>query len=296
MADLRKFRSGVSALKKQELLPTKLPGGKKLDARKALPDWKIKGKKLSTLLKKYDDVVSGKATAVKVPPSKLRSYRKAGFETSQSRVIIPHNLNETAKVTRAGTVSVKNRSGIERVQLPVEFHNLEQYLRDLKKNEKLIDAMKKNNEYFGIRYRGGQRAMFYGSIEFLLDDLKRYEDIMNATSKRQQTEIYQNLEIVRMNRKGTLGIEEKTRTRKRTMTKEANRRRAKRVYERRKGKGIKQIEYQQKRAAYQREYRQDLKKRPKELAIYKAKAIKRRHASSMRRKKRKSKNKRGKRK
>ena len=210
-------------LKKQGLLPT----GKKVDARSALPNWKIKGKKLSTIVKKYDDVVSGKATAVKVTASQLKQFRKTGFETANKRVLVPHSKSEIAKL-KQGQVTITNKSGVERVQLPIEYHNLRQYLTDIRKNAPVINKLKKKNEYFGIRFFGGQRAMFYSNIQQLLDDLERYEDIRKVTSKLKQQEIYHNLEILRMNEPGASGVSERIRTRKKRMSKEYNRRHAKR--------------------------------------------------------------------
>jgi hypothetical protein len=222
--NIREFRRAVSVLKQQGLLPS----GKKIDARSALPNWKIKGKKLSTLVRKYDDVVTGKATAIIVPPAQLKRFRKTGFETANKRVLIPHSKSEIAKL-KHGQVTIKNKSGVERVQLPIEYHNLRQYLSDIHKNSEVINRMKRKSEYFGIRFFGGQRAMFYSNIEQLMDDLERYEDILKLTSsKPKQQEIYHNLEILRMTKPGASAVAKRLRTRKRVMSKEYNRRHAKR--------------------------------------------------------------------
>jgi len=256
--NLREFRRAVSVLKKQGLLSGKTTSGQKIDARSALPNWKVKGKKLSTLVKKYDDVVSGKATAVKVPPKTLAKFRKTGFETANKRVLVPHSKSEIAKF-KGGEVSISNPSGIERVQIPVEYHNLQQYLRDLRKNKALINKMKRNNEYFGIRFFGGQRAMFYGNIEFLLDDLERYEDIQKVTNKAQQAEIYQNLEIIRMNKAATRHVESSLRERKKKMSKEYNRRNQKRLRQRRKERPSLQRKFNERKREADKRYRQNLK-------------------------------------
>lgn len=276
MASDREFRHSVSVLKKQGLLPAKTDKGTPLDARSALPAWKVKGKRLDTWVKKYDDVVSGKATAVKVPQKSLQQFRKAGFETSQNRLIVPHSKTETAKF-KAGQVSIKNKSGIERVQIPVEYHNLKQYLSDIRKNARLINAMKKRNEYFGIRFYGGQRAHFYSDILSLMEDLENYETIEEGyrKSKPKQAEIYQNLEIIKLNYSGALGVEKELAERKQIMTKEYNRRHAKRVYERRKGKPGVLAAYRARRAESERERRARIKKNPATDAHYKKEARKR---------------------
>lgn len=204
MADqnLRKFRRAVALLKKQGLITGTTVSGGKIDARAAVPSWKIKGKKLSTLVRKYDDVVSGKLTAVKVPPTKLQEFRMAGFETANHRVLVPHSKTEVAKF-KGGKIKIQSTSGTERVPIPVEFYNLKQYLKDTRANAKVINRMKERNEFFGIRFFGGQRAFFYENIDLLLDDLERYESIEQAYGSRaKEQDVYSGLEIIKLNKKG----------------------------------------------------------------------------------------------
>lgn len=271
-SNLREFRRNVATLKKQGLLPARTQTGTKLDARSALPNWKVKGKRLDTLVKKYDDVASGKATALKVAPSELKKFRKIGFETAQGRVVVPHSKIETAKISK-GQVAIKSKSGIERIQLPVEFHNLNQYLNDAEKNAALIDSMKKNNEFFGVRFYGGQRAKFYSSIRGLIENLKHYESIKQYTGKAKQLEIYQNLEVIKMTRPAAMRVEDEIHEHKRTMSAAYNRRHAKRVAERRKGKGKAFMKaFLAKRAEYARDQRARLKRNPASDAHYKKQA------------------------
>lgn len=276
---LKDFRRSVSLLKKQGLL-----GKAKIDARKAKPDQKIAGKKLSTLVSKFDDVISGKVTAVKVSPSELKKFRKSGFETAQGRLLVHHSKSETAKVQR-GTLAITNKRGIERVQIPVEFHNLKQYLTDIKKNAPLIDKMKKRREYFGIRFRGGQRANFYSNIELLIADLERYESIEQARGKTKQLEIYQNLEVLRLTQSGAEGVERSIQNRKRTMSKAYNKRHAKKVRARIKGKSTSiQQHYKDKAAERAREYRARLKRNKAEYDSYLKNSRKRAAKSAKKRK------------
>ena len=272
MTDLKDFRRSVAVLKKQGLISGRTQSGQKVDARSALPSWKVKGKRLDTLVKKYDDIISGKATALKIPPKTLKQFRKTGFETVQGRLLVPHTSREIVKFSK-GQVNIKDKSGIERVQLPVEFHNLTQYLTDLEKNSKLIDSMKKGNEYFGIRFHGGQRAHFYSSIKQVVADLRHYEDIKKYTGKKKQQVIYQNLEIIKMTKPAAFRLEEEIHTRKRTMTKAYNRMHAKKVYKRRLGKGKAFMrKYYSKKAQAMREYRARLKRNPAADAHYKKEA------------------------
>lgn len=267
--DLRSFRHGVSVLKKQGLLPSKLSPRKKLDARKALPNWKIKGKRLDTLVRKYDDVVTGKASAVSVPPSTLKSLRKSGFETAQGKVLVPHSKQETARFT-GGNIRIKNKNGIERVQIPIEFHNLRQYLEDLKKNTTLIDRMKRRDEYFGIRFFGGQRANFYRNIDALISDLERYEDFMRRSSKAKQAEIYRNLEIIKITSKAARRVEKEVHERRRSVSKADQRRYSKKRDAKMRTNPKRLADYRERKAAYAREWRASLT--PAEKKQYKKKA------------------------
>lgn len=255
--DLRQFRHAVSLLKKQGLLPERASSGFPLDARSVTPRWKINGRTLGSIVSKYDDIVSGKATALPVPEAKLKQFRKAGFETSQGRVIVSHGATEKARII-AGEVTIENKSGIQRVQIPVEFHNLQQYLRDIRKQSEAINRLKGRNEYFGIRFYGGQRANFYSTIQQLLNDLGKYEAFTTKTARPKQLEIYRNLEIVRITPKAALGIEAKVETRKRVMSKEYNRKHAKKYRESLKKRPATRKMVQTKNAERQRKQRAKL--------------------------------------
>lgn len=275
MSTLRDFRRSVSTLKKQGLIPTRSDAGLKIDARSAIPEIKVKGKKLSTLIKKYDDIVSGKATALKVPSKDLAKYRRAGFQTTSSdRVIVPHAATEKARIVR-GQVSIKSPYGIERVQIPVPFHNLKQYLRDIRKNADTINQLKGPREYFGIRFYGGQRANFYSTIQALVDDLSQYEAIRQRQTGFKQQEIYKHLEILRMDRAGAAKVEEHVSERKTEMSKAYNRRHAKRVREKINRDPQRLAAKRAADAERAREYRKRRKKNPKKAAKDRAASKKR---------------------
>ena len=81
-SDLRKFRSRIALLKRKGLISG-------VDARSVKPTTKIRGVKASTLITRNDDIVSGKVQPLKVASSKLRQYRKQGYETRGGRVLVP---------------------------------------------------------------------------------------------------------------------------------------------------------------------------------------------------------------
>lgn len=274
-APTRQFRHAVSVLKKQGLLPASLSNGTKLDARSAYPDWKVKGKKLSTIIRKYDDIVSGKVTAVKPTPKNLKGFKKAGYQTTQGRVLIPHTATERVTTSRRGDVTIKSTSGIERVQIPVPYHSLGQYLRDIKKDNARINRMKRDKEYFGFRFFGFNSSQLYKEIDDAINDIEAYESVIQAfaTGPKQEREVYRNLEFVKIGNPDNWVFPSE---RRRKMSKEYNRKRAKRFRERleRKPKHV-QDRVRDESAARSKAYRARLKKNKKFSTAYKKAAKKR---------------------
>jgi len=218
---------------------------------------KVKGKRLDTLVKKYDDIVSGKATAFKVTKKEAQKFHRAGFETTQEKFIIaPHSVTERARLSK-GQITIKSKRGIERVQIPIEFQNLKQWLRDVKRNYKPINAMKGKREYFGVRFFGGQRANFYADIRDLIADLERYESVKVFMLKAgyKQEEIYKHLEILRMNSTGTRNVERAVEKRRTKMSQAYNRKHAKKQREKIKRDPEKLQTYRDQAAERAREYR-----------------------------------------
>jgi hypothetical protein len=192
---LARFRRAVSILKKQGLIP------KRIDARKAKPESKnYKGKTLASVVRKYDDIVSGKATALKVSPSEFRKLRKKYSTTQGTHVIVPHAATE--KVSKRGReISIRATSGIERVQLDVPMKSIDQFLNDVSKDHARIDAMKRKNEYFGVRLFGyTATTSLYSDIKLLIDSLRHYRTVLSSKSEslKLQRDYLQHLEIVRL--------------------------------------------------------------------------------------------------
>lgn len=222
-SELRSFRSTVSKLKSQGLISPITKSGNKLDARSATPNWRdSSGRKLSTIVAKYDDVVSGKLTAVKVTPTKLKEYKRAGFETTKDRVLVPHSAGEKVSI-KNDKIKVTSKSGVQIVHIPVEYHDLEQYLKDVMKKRHAINRMKQPDEWFGFSYFGNHSIELFDSIEQVVRRLRSYGTIQNL-SRYKQKEIYKNLVIVKMPDKGSEKWFERP---PRQRSKEYNRKRAK---------------------------------------------------------------------
>lgn len=288
MADnLRDFRHRVAVLKRAGLLTGKLRSGKSIDARSAYPTWKVNGKSLQSIVNKYDDVASGKATALKVPKKQLSQFKKAGFETKAGKVIIPHSATEKV-VRERGEVVIKSRSGIERVQIPIPFQNLPQYLEAIRKDSDRINSMKRRNEYFGFKFFGNNSSTLYSDIAFAIDDLEKYSAITDANTRIKQQEIYRNLEIVRVNRAANWVFPSE---RRRIMSKAYNKRRMKAFRKKLKRKPL-SIQHQYAEATRKRsaEYRKRIKRKNNgQYKNYRTKAKERAKKSRKRMKKSKKK-------
>lgn len=227
-SELRKFRKAVSILKKRGLLTgTYDRSGLPIDARSAYPSGLVKGKKLSTLVKKFDDVVSGKVVPLKASPQKLKQFRKAGFRTGSGRIFVDVSATESAKLHK-GEIVKTSRLGIETVHIPVPYHNLEQYLRDIQKDHKRINRMKRNNENFGFRFYGNNSIMAYSDIGDAIDDFTKYDAVIDADTASEQSEVYAHLVIIKIKKRGEAQWESEQANRKRATSKEYQAKRAKR--------------------------------------------------------------------
>lgn len=273
LSQLRQFRKSVSILKKKGLLTGVNRWGKPVDARSAYPTTKINGKSLKSLVAKYDDVVSGKSEPIKVPAKKLKQFRKAGFSTANGRVLVPHSANETARLIK-GEVVIKSTLGIERVQVPVPYENLHQYLTDIKKDSKKINRMKRRGESFGFRFYGHNSIAAYDDIDDAIDDLfTRYESIDQALAEKspmKQRDVYRNLEFIRITRRGEKHWEDQQSNRKPSTSKGYAAARSKRFRERIKDMPQwKQDKIAEGTARRMQEYRKRLKRSKKADKSYK---------------------------
>jgi hypothetical protein len=192
-SDLRKFRHDVARLKKLGLVSG-------VDARSARPN-----KRLNRALDKYDPVLSGKASAVKLSPKEIKAYKSLGkpYEIAAPpglprRVIIPKEPDERVSV-RGGKVVISHPAGIRRTILPVRYHDLEQYLAESAKSRPPLGP----NEHFAFRFFGHRSHKIFRSMSSLVSYLQHYESIFDAINdddSEAMGELYQNLEILTIDR------------------------------------------------------------------------------------------------
>jgi hypothetical protein len=273
-SDIKQFRRDFAALKRSGLLDKKRTrAGLVPDARSIKPGTKLNGVRADTLVRRYDDVVSGKVTPLKVPPAKLKALRKvSGYETSQGRVLVPVSAGEKAVIER-GEVVIKSKAGITRVQLPIEFHNLPQYLKSIQRNKATLNDMKSKGQYFGFRFFGNNSSQLFRDIGQMSEFIQSYGTIINGKTKKRQNEIYRNLEIVTVERAADWTFPSERRSqRERIYRAEAVRRFRKRL--KRKPAAVRNA-YKDANAARVKKWRARLKKNPAAYKRYKKEGAKR---------------------
>lgn len=205
--ELKDFRRKLSALKKQGLI-----GGKTVDVRSAKPNMLRGGKFLEEYIKKYDDVLSGKATAVPLAKLENRGRQRKLYETVsaggiQPHVIVPHVKEESVSVS-GGLVKISHPKGINRIEIPIDYNNLNQYLKDLRKAEKSGKLPElKGPHYYAFNLKGGQSHVIFRNIDELVNYLKNPKDnvsgsqrwvnrVLRSKDPKEQRDLFRNLEIV----------------------------------------------------------------------------------------------------
>jgi hypothetical protein len=202
--ELAAFRRDVSALKKAGVIPasTKVRG--------ALPSTIQNGKMLREYVKKYKAATpSGGniAQIIKVPKTIAKQYRKLDYTTDATRgspgthVMVPvPSKNGKVTIDKDGGIHVPTPGGIEIVHLPVQYHNLTQYLQDVQKDSRHINRMKSANELFGFQYYGNNSIEAFPNIQSLLSHLTAYhslEPLLRKSHSKDAREMIQNLVIVK---------------------------------------------------------------------------------------------------
>lgn len=148
--DLAKFRKKIQALKKQGLVTAR-------PVNRIYPGTK-EGAKLKREIQKYDDILSGKATAVKVPRSKLQSLKRSvsGAEVHHGKLIVPHNLGERAYYDKKhGGIGVDLGPGVTEVNIPARTGPA--FAKQLDELPDLGDT----NEFYGFKFFGHDGIQYF---------------------------------------------------------------------------------------------------------------------------------------
>jgi len=200
-AELREFRANVKTLRDQGLIPGKV------NLTRANPRSVKGGKFLYEYINKYDDVISGKQTAVPLAKLENKANQRKLYETVKTggiepHVLVPHIKEEKVSVV-GGVIKISHPKGIERLEIPIKYTNLNQYLKDLKAAEKAgILPELKGSHYYAFNMNGGQSHAIFRNIDELVKYLHepKYKNIRRALRTKDPTEqldTFRTLEIVK---------------------------------------------------------------------------------------------------
>ena len=219
------YRSDVSALKKAGVIPRRV----KLTSAAGLPQASFidpkTGKRRFTkeIVEKFrlalpSNKSENKAKIVKVSESDAKNYRKLGYAVQDDKVAIPFSEHETVTVKADGKIVVKDlRNGIERVQIPISYHNLQQYFESIIDNKKEINRMKRANERFAFAINGHHSHRSFSTIEALVEYLSLYDSVEDSEDNpKAQRDFYSILEIVKGPKARTYDYVEKRPKKKRS--------------------------------------------------------------------------------
>lgn len=190
--DIRKFRHAIAILKKKGLVNV-------ANAGRVKPTPALK-----SAITRYDDVLSGKIEPIKLPKKKLAQYKEAGYQITKGRVLVPKSAVETVKLNRRQEIEISHPTGMKRIKQIVPYRNLKQWIEGMKVKAAEINLLKSKNDYWAYKFYGYNSYRVYEDIELLIDDLiegsvsgLNFNHIYNQETRKQQHEVYQNLEIVR---------------------------------------------------------------------------------------------------
>lgn len=192
---LKQFRHNIAVLKKKGLI------SKKYDARSVTPT-----KYLNSVIKNFSDVLYGRAGVATVSKKKAGEYRAAGYKTSGKKVVVPKKEGERIHVSRKGNITTTRYvqgGAIQIVDIPVPFHNLEQWLADISNPQ--FEGLKSPTDRWAFRFHGYNSLGTFSTLEQLVRIMHMYQsgDIHKAldTGNPQKGEdVYRNLSIVKIKR------------------------------------------------------------------------------------------------
>jgi hypothetical protein len=255
---LRPFRHAIAVLKRKGLLTG-------VDARSAKPN-----RRLNRIVSKYDDVVSGKATPVTLPKSEIKKRKALGDQvispvsgrtgkqrkTLPQKVIIPHDATEKITVSHGKVITRRKTVGggsISKKDLPIEYHNLEQYLEDLR------NLKSDPNVWYCMKVYGDYTHC-YRDIDLLLEEFAKYKTVQSAMHGRpkDQIDFYRHLQIVTVENPAqgeTLRNDAMSKRRHKTSKQYSKSKYERRMAALRNGPAWRLDDYKGKQAARQRAYR-----------------------------------------
>lgn len=226
-AEIKQRSKDYIALKKAGVLPSKSPSGKtvRINSSNTNPTFKIAGRRgsftLSEAIKKFKPTLTGHAEIVAVSPERAKEYKKVGRAVIGDKVQIPRQPGNRVTVVNDRVEIIDDRTGVVVVELPVQYHNLAQYLKDISENSREINRMKRANESFAFSLKGNYSYNSFGTIQQMVDELLGYDSVMellNPRKAREAREFYDILAIVKGPRAEIFALTEAPRDVKRRRT------------------------------------------------------------------------------
>lgn len=164
---LRAFRSSVAALKKKGIVSPRV------DARSQAPTKYMRAK-----VRKFNDVLEGRAIAVKAPKQIREQYTSKGLLEERGAFLITGKefSNQRARLRR-GLVQVVRplKNGTEEyLILPWKANDLIDLIDKLKDDPEALDSQKMAGEYLSFRLFGHNSSEVFGDTTELADALKEY--------------------------------------------------------------------------------------------------------------------------
>lgn len=189
-AQTKQFRKDVAALKRKGLLD------KIYDARSVTPT-----KYLKSQIKKFSDVLAGKAQTVKVNKKKQSQYRERGFKVKNGRVVVPVAENEKVYGTHGDfVVKTKGDFGeMTRIDMGLSKSNIMNW------RQEIIDrhVKLKEGERIYFQFYGNNSYRTFQTLEQLLFYFEQYttvENVDRSGSAEDAMEMIDNLVIFRLKR------------------------------------------------------------------------------------------------
>jgi hypothetical protein len=262
---LKSFRSDLAKLKKFGLT------SKKTNPRKQTPTKWFKAQ-----IKKYNDVLQGKAKVVTINKSQKSKLKEAQYRTTRNKAIIPAAKNETVRMTKQGyNITRHNKGGnIKTERIFMNESDLLSHLENIRNTNKYRNLPK--DKFLSFRFFGNNSsAVFRGSekgvaIDLLMDFFERYEavaKVYQSGKPEDAQELIRNFEIVTLKRDDLVfWSDERAENKGFRRSHQNNERRNKWLRERYKERDVYQIDAKLKR---DKEYRARVKKDPQAEAEYK---------------------------
>lgn len=190
--DLKSFRRDISVLKKRGLID------KKIDARKVKPTAALNKKRAV-----YSDVLSGDARIYTVSRKQAKDLKDTGHKVIGNKLILSSEPGTRADY-RKGKITVKplGKTGFQRVELPIPYRNLRQWLEEAK-NDPALENLKRPTDQWAFQFFGHNSYSTFHDLNDAIDRLEHYEttgESLDEDDAEEMENVYRGISIYRVKR------------------------------------------------------------------------------------------------